>query len=121
MIRVRAKVGWRKCQAPRRVDLTQFAARILAGGKAVEGARLRVKHINQTMATARDIVVFVGVLLGEGHEDHAAEGLDVKRRITGRRGRVRKLRQQRQVGAVGVEGSLRKIRGQQYRLPIAAG
>ena len=80
-----AERGRCESHAPRRVNRPQSAPCIGPGDEAVECLGLKIEHVNQTVSGSRNIILFVGILLGEGHEDHAFDGLDVEGRVSGRR------------------------------------
>src|SRR4051812_18716150 len=68
----------------------------------MELASLRIENINQSVTTALNIVFSIRILFGEGDEYQALDILDVERRITGRRARIRELCNQRRIRAIDI-------------------
>ena len=111
-VAVPARAARRECHAPRGVDRLNLAARVRSGDEAVEPLSRQVQHINQTVSPPGNIILFVGILLGEGHEDQTFDGLDVEWRVSGRRVRIRELADQTRITVVNVHGAFREVRGQ---------
>ncbi len=83
--------------SPGRVEKWECAASIQTCGEAMEHASLGIENIYQAMSPARSVVVLLRVLLGERHEDHPADGLNIKGGISNRCTWVRKLAEQHDI------------------------
>src|SRR5439155_10396227 len=67
----------RKSKSPWRIDKLKLAPCIRSRYEAGERAGLRIKCVNQSVAAALDVILFIFVLFGKGHEDHAVDGLHI--------------------------------------------
>src|SRR5438067_809100 len=73
------KTGRGKRSSNGRIERGQGAARCGSRGKAHQEVATGIELVNEAIAGARHIVMFVRVLLGEGHEQDAIDVLYAKR------------------------------------------
>ena len=69
---------------------------------------MRIEHIDKAIAGTGNVIVLCSILFGKGHEDEPVDFLDIERRITLGRMRIRELGKV-QIGVIDIHRAFAEV------------